>query len=212
MGSSVGIHLLAHLEFSRSRQCLAFPIFGCQERRRFVVFRRGHVRDRVDMSVQVLFSFRTSFFTFSSALPSTISSWRSVNSLVVAQPRPSFSPRDGKVMSCRIGRHVLRPSACRLAGVGFAMIINSVLCMLYYNVIISWALFYFIASFRKNLLWTECGNWWNDAKCFVPGAGNAPYKINGTIFNCTAAQYNQSVSTCTSIKSSDVATATEQFF
>ncbi|CAF5201181.1 unnamed protein product, partial [Rotaria magnacalcarata] len=37
-------------------------------------------------------------------------------------------------------------------GVGFAMIINSVLCMLYYNVVIAWALFYFISSFRKRLL------------------------------------------------------------
>lgn len=93
------------------------------------------------------------------------------------------------------------------------MIINSVLCMLYYNVIISWALFYFVTSFRKNLLWTSCGNWWNDAKCFVPGSGNAPYKANGIIFNCTAAQYqNLSTYACTNISNSEVATATEQYF
>ena len=93
------------------------------------------------------------------------------------------------------------------------MIINSVLCMLYYNVIISWALFYFIASFRKTLLWTECGNYWNDYKCFVPGSGNAPYKINNTIYNCTESQFlNRTQFTCTNISNTDVATATEQFF
>ncbi len=93
------------------------------------------------------------------------------------------------------------------------MIINSVFCMLYYNVIISWALFYFVSSFRKNLLWEKCGNWWNDKKCFVPGVGTSPYKSNETIYNCTTAQYQNSTNyACIPIKPTDVATATEQFY
>ncbi|CAF4303452.1 unnamed protein product, partial [Adineta steineri] len=85
-------------------------------------------------------------------------------------------------------------------GVGFAMIINSVLCMLYYNVIISWALFYLVASFRKNLLWKKCGNWWNDERCFIPGVQNSTYRIDQTLYNCTQAQYeNISENSCVPI-------------
>jgi hypothetical protein len=93
------------------------------------------------------------------------------------------------------------------------MIINSVLCMLYYNVIISWALFYFVSSFRKNLLWGNCGYWWNDARCFIPGVQNASYAISDTIYNCTEAQYrNISEYSCVPINGTGRATATEQFF
>jgi hypothetical protein len=87
--------------------------------------------------------------------------------------------------------------------------------MLYYNVIISWALFYFISSFRKNLLWGKCGYWWNDQKCFLPGAHNeTAYTINQTIYNCTEAQYKNVLDfSCVSINgTSDRVTATEQFF
>jgi len=95
-------------------------------------------------------------------------------------------------------------------GVGFAMIINSVLCMLYYNVIISWALFYFIASFRKTLLWSQCDHWWNDENCFE--SGNARYKENETLYNCTKEEYLSPSTYCTNISSTSVATASEQFF
>ncbi len=84
--------------------------------------------------------------------------------------------------------------------------------MLYYNVIISWALFYFISSFRSNLLWKQCGNWWNDGKCFVPGDENAPYSLEGIRYNCTRAQFqNQTFYDCVPINSTLV-TATEQFY
>ncbi len=93
------------------------------------------------------------------------------------------------------------------------MIINSVLCMLYYNVIISWALFYFVSSFRTDLLWKKCGYWWNDAKCFVPGVDSSPYVENGTMYNFTAAQYeNSTMYECVQIDPNDRVTATEQFY
>ncbi|CAF3041340.1 unnamed protein product [Rotaria socialis] len=98
-------------------------------------------------------------------------------------------------------------------GVGFAMIINSVLCMLYYNVVISWALFYFISSFRKRLLWSDCGHWWNTVRCFVPGDRGTTYTINGTTFNCTKLQYQNPIQhQCTVINLTDRITATEEFY
>jgi hypothetical protein len=93
------------------------------------------------------------------------------------------------------------------------MIINSFFCMLYYNVIISWALFYFISSFRTNLLWKKCSYWWNDDRCFVPGVQNSSYIINQTTYNCSEAQYqNISQYSCVPISGTYRATATEQFF
>ncbi|CAM4833277.1 unnamed protein product [Rotaria magnacalcarata] len=109
-------------------------------------------------------------------------------------------------------KRVLNPSLI-FSGVGFAMIINSVLCMLYYNVVIAWALFYFISSFRKRLLWSDCGHWWNTALCFVPGDRGTTYTINGTTFNCTKLQYqNISQYHCTAINLTGRVTATEEFY
>ena len=36
----------------------------------------------------------------------------------------------------------------------------------YYNVIIAWALFYFIASFQEELPWNKCNQTWNTPDCF----------------------------------------------
>ncbi|CAF4345610.1 unnamed protein product, partial [Adineta steineri] len=78
---------------------------------------------------------------------------------------------------------------------------------------ISWALFYLVASFRKNLLWTKCGNWWNDERCFIPGADSALFIANGIKYNCTEPQYqNFTQYACTSINGTDRVTASEQFF
>ncbi len=54
-------------------------------------------------------------------------------------------------------------------GVGWAMAINAFFVTIYYNIIIAWCLFYFFASFRKKLQWSDCGNWWNTARCSPAG-------------------------------------------
>jgi SNF family Na+-dependent transporter len=54
-------------------------------------------------------------------------------------------------------------------GLGWATLINSFLVSIYYNVIIGWCLFYFFASFRRKLQWSDCGNWWNTDRCANPG-------------------------------------------
>jgi hypothetical protein len=120
-------------------------------------------------------------------------------------------PKDGKVTTLSTNNYKIINFFFQ--GVGFAMIINSVLCMLYYNVIISWALFYFISSFRTTLLWKTCGNWWNDERCFVPGVHNSSYAVNQTTYNCTKGQYqNISDYACEPINATARVTATEQFF
>ncbi|CAF1064259.1 unnamed protein product [Rotaria sordida] len=53
-------------------------------------------------------------------------------------------------------------------GVGWAMAINAFLVTVYYNIIIAWCLFYFFASFRRKLPWSDCDNWWNTESCSNP--------------------------------------------
>ncbi|CAF1258043.1 unnamed protein product [Rotaria sordida] len=97
-------------------------------------------------------------------------------------------------------------------GVGFAMVINSILGTLYYNVIIAWALFYFILSFRKTLLWSDCGHWWNTKDlCYVPGSSGNILTGNGTALNCTLGA-NLSLSECQETNTTGKVTAAEEFF
>ncbi|XP_042895111.1 sodium- and chloride-dependent glycine transporter 2 isoform X2 [Parasteatoda tepidariorum] len=53
-------------------------------------------------------------------------------------------------------------------GVGIAMIIISVLIAIYYNVIMAYTLYYIGQSFRAQVPWQECQNWWGaDEGCYV---------------------------------------------
>ncbi|CAF1230667.1 unnamed protein product [Adineta steineri] len=98
-------------------------------------------------------------------------------------------------------------------GVGIAMIINSVLGTIYYNVLIAWSLFYFFLSFRTKLLWSKCGQFWNTDRCFEPGDQSSFFSDNGTTYNCTAEQYvNASDYACQAINTTGRVAATEEFF
>lgn len=93
------------------------------------------------------------------------------------------------------------------------MIANNILVMLYYNVVISWALFYFVASFRSRLLWSDCGHWWNSAQCIVPGKQGTTHTVSGVTWNCTESQYaNASQYGCIAINITDKVTAAEEFY
>lgn len=51
------------------------------------------------------------------------------------------------------------------AGIGWAVVLIAFYTDFFYNVIISWALYYFVASFSPKLPWTECGAWSTET-CF----------------------------------------------
>ncbi|KAM8865278.1 sodium- and chloride-dependent GABA transporter ine isoform 1-T1 [Synchiropus picturatus] len=57
--------------------------------------------------------------------------------------------------------HALAKVCPLLKGVGLATVVMSVLFSTYYNVLMSWALFYFFNSFDSTLSWTSCNNTWN---------------------------------------------------
>lgn len=53
-------------------------------------------------------------------------------------------------------------------GVGFAMILMSILVAIYYNVIMCYTLYYIGQSFRQEVPWKECNRWWGaDDNCYV---------------------------------------------
>uniref|UniRef100_A0AAQ4QQN0 Transporter n=1 Tax=Gasterosteus aculeatus aculeatus TaxID=481459 RepID=A0AAQ4QQN0_GASAC len=69
-------------------------------------------------------------------------------------------------------------------GVGFTVILISLYVGFYYNVIISWALFYLFSSFTSELPWVHCNNTWNSPNC-SDWADNSSI---GDIYKATPAQ------------------------
>ncbi|CAG0892168.1 unnamed protein product [Darwinula stevensoni] len=52
-------------------------------------------------------------------------------------------------------------------GVGAAMVLISLLVSIYYNVIMGYTLFYIFASFRSEVPWAKCHEWWGaDEHCY----------------------------------------------
>ena len=70
------------------------------------------------------------------------------------------------------------------------MLILGAMVVIYYNVIVAYALFYLFASFTKELPWATCGHPWNTDQCTVDKASeimgynatNATEYNNGTSF------------------------------
>ncbi|CAF1158166.1 unnamed protein product [Adineta steineri] len=52
-----------------------------------------------------------------------------------------------------------------LAGIGWAVTIIAFYTDFYYNVVISWGLYYLFSSLRKILPWSECNHRWNTKDC-----------------------------------------------
>lgn len=50
-------------------------------------------------------------------------------------------------------------------GLGYGMVIISGIVCVYYNIIITWTLYYMFLCFRRTVPWATCGNWWNSELC-----------------------------------------------
>uniref|UniRef100_UPI0037E6FDFD sodium- and chloride-dependent neutral and basic amino acid transporter B(0+)-like n=1 Tax=Semicossyphus pulcher TaxID=241346 RepID=UPI0037E6FDFD len=78
-----------------------------------------------------------------------------------------------------------------LQGVGFSMVIVNALISIYYNVIVTYSLYYLFASFQSPLPWSRCFSW-ADSKC-----GNKPLaycNVSGVL----VANWTQENNTCPS--------------
>ncbi|XP_062307819.1 sodium- and chloride-dependent GABA transporter ine isoform X1 [Osmerus eperlanus] len=63
-----------------------------------------------------------------------------------------------------------------LKGVGLATVVISFVLSTYYNVLMSWALYYFFNSFEASLPWQSCNNTWNAVgNCSTGFPGNATH-------------------------------------
>ncbi|XP_047486810.1 sodium- and chloride-dependent glycine transporter 1-like [Penaeus chinensis] len=68
-----------------------------------------------------------------------------------------------------LGPNIIFPKLAPIFyGLGWGMVVVSVLVSIYYNIILAWALFYTFASFTSTLPWASCGNAFNSP---ASGAG-----------------------------------------
>jgi len=88
-------------------------------------------------------------------------------------------------------------------GLGYGMAIIAGIVVIYYNVIISWTIYYLYLSMNSVLPWGSCNNWWNTDKCTKDSVtdssnitscnfGDNCTQINSTYINGT--QFNEEVS------------------
>ena len=54
-----------------------------------------------------------------------------------------------------------------LTGIGYGMVIIGLYVAIFYNVVVSYTLFYIFASLRKEVPWATCDNYWNTENCTV---------------------------------------------
>ena len=74
-------------------------------------------------------------------------------------------------------------SICPLfKGVGYAVVILSSLCCMYYNTVIAWTLYYLFSSFTQDLPWGTCDNTWNTPRCVIEHVDKNDW-INSTASN-----------------------------
>jgi len=64
-------------------------------------------------------------------------------------------------------------------GLGYGMVLISGIVCIYYNVIITWTLYYMYLTFSAVLPWSTCGNWWNTEACVSAQQLNGTTAITG---------------------------------
>ena len=73
-------------------------------------------------------------------------------------------------------------------GIGHGMVVMTGIVAIYYNVILSWAIYYFAMSFNAVLPWSNCDNDWNTDSCYMRMASNTTGSNNQSTFNVTLSQ------------------------
>lgn len=67
-------------------------------------------------------------------------------------------------------------------GTGFAILIVNMLCTVYYNVIISYPIYFLVMSLQSELPWEDCNHEWNTDKCIKvllnPGYLTTLFELN----------------------------------
>ena len=94
----------------------------------------------------------------------------------------NFSPYSFPGWS-RVISHFVSPSppaACHSTGVGLAIVVLCFVYSTYYNVLMSWALYYLFNSFGSTLPWMSCNNTWNVV-------GNCSSGVHGNATNLQSA-------------------------
>ncbi|XP_046546541.1 sodium- and chloride-dependent glycine transporter 2-like [Haliotis rubra] len=105
-----------------------------------------------------------------------------------------------------------------MKGIGFGILIISIIIVPYYSVMFAWALYYIYSSFSTVLPWTTCGNSWNTPQCVAVGDSTRipNNSTDESRFNMTTYSYPMNASSETSMvtKVSNVFghTATEEFW
>ncbi|XP_060065225.1 sodium- and chloride-dependent glycine transporter 1-like [Ylistrum balloti] len=100
-------------------------------------------------------------------------------------------------------------------GVGYGMVIISGIVCIYYNIIITWTIYYLYYSFRAVLPWSTCNNWWNTEKCFLrtKDSLNSTFTVTPNQTINSSVFYNVSMTTVSPAgNDSDLKTASEEFW
>ena len=73
-----------------------------------------------------------------------------------------------------------------VTGAGLATVMLSFLLCTYYNVILTWAMYYMFSSFQSQLPWSHCNNTWNTPQCWDNYTEGA--KVNRPEFSVSPSQ------------------------
>jgi len=73
-------------------------------------------------------------------------------------------------------------------GVGYGMMVVSLLVAIYYNMIIAWAFYYLFASFTDSLPWADCGNSWNTLLCSRKPSDQLNLTVDSNAGTCSNAE------------------------